>query len=97
MAVKSYVTHPTNIDRIVNKILDDDKMTPSKIKALSSVIASLKGIPLNEPNELEPSKEDQNEMMLSEEQPINMSEVTGVSIDNEKIRGVKIYKSGLPS
>ena len=90
--IKSFVTTPTNIDRVVDRILNDPKMTPAKIKALSSVIQSLKGVTVSSPNEIE---ETSNEAMLSEEQPIDISEVTGVSIDGEKARNVKIYKTGI--
>ena len=90
--IKSFVTTPSNIDRVVDRILNDPKMTPAKIKALSSVIQSLKGVSVESPNEIE---EKENEVMLSEEKPIDLSEVTGVSIDGEKPRDVKIYKTGI--
>ena len=93
MEIKSFVTTPTNIDRIVNVILSDPKMSPGKIKALSTVISALKGVSISSPNEVE-NKPEENDMMLSEEQPIDMSEVTGVSIDGETRRDVKIYKTG---
>ena len=92
--IKSFVTTPTNIDRIVDRILTDPRMTPAKIKALSSVIQALKGITVSSPNEIE---EKENEVMLSEEKPIDLSEVTGVSIDGETPRDVKIYKTGVNS
>ena len=90
--IESYVTAPSNVDRLVDKVLMDDKLTPAKIRAFASVIQAIKGIPINEPNELSPQKED-NEMMLSDEQPIDMSEVTGFSIDGEPTRKVHIYKT----
>ena len=92
--INSYVTTPTNIDKIVDRILSDPRMTPSKIKALSSVIQALKGVSSDQPSPND-VMEKENEILLSEEQPINMSEVTGVSIDGEKTRDVKIYKTGV--
>ena len=95
MAIKSYVTSPTNIDRVVDRILNDPKMTPAKIKAMSSVIQALKGIPTDAPTPNEIIDEKENEVMLSEEKPIDMSEVTGVSVDGERPRDIKIYKTGV--
>lgn len=86
------MTNPSNIDRIVEKILSDEKMTPQKIRALSQVILAIRGIPVQEPNEL-PEKKNENDMMLSEDQPLDMSEVTGVSVDGETPRKVRIYKT----
>ena len=92
----SYTTNPSIIERIADKILTDEKMSPAKIRALASIIQAVKGVPISEPNDVK-DKDDENEMMLSDESPISMSEVTGVSIDGEAPRAVKIYGTKLPT
>lgn len=89
--VKAYVTpSETNIDKIVHKLLNDGYMTPAKIKAFSYVISALKGISIQEPNEV---KGEENDKELTDEQPIDFSEVEGIQIDGQAKGKVKIYKN----
>lgn len=88
--VEAYVTSETNIDKIVHKLLNDGYMTPAKIKAFSYVISALKGIPIQEPNEIKPEVNDKE---LVEDQPFDISSVTGIQVDDQQVGKVKIYKN----
>lgn len=77
----------TLVDKVVNKLLKDN-MTPAKIKAFAFVIQSLKGISNQEPNTV---KEEKNDEEITEDKPINFSEVEGVQIDNQPREKVSIY------
>lgn len=81
-----------NIEKIVEKLLNDKYMTPAKIKAFSYVIQSLKGIPVaSEANAL---KDVENDKEMTEDQPIDFTEVEGIQIDGQKVPGkIKIYKN----
>ena len=87
---KAYVTHSTNVDKIVDKLLTDGYMTPAKIKAFSYVIGALKGISIQEPNEIKP---EENDKELTDDQPVDFSEVEGVQIEGRARGKVKIYKA----
>ena len=79
-----------SIDKIVDKLLNDQYMTPAKIKAFSYVIQALKGISVQEPNEV---KDEENDKELTEDQPLDFSEIQGIQVDSQPRGKVKIYKT----
>ena len=85
------VGHETNIDKIVDKLLNDKYMTPAKIKSFSYVIQALKGMSVQEPNK--GIDNDQNSQEFMEDKPFDLSEVEGIEIDGQKRGKVKIFKT----
>lgn len=80
----------TNTDEIVRYILKNaGKLSADKIEALSKVIGSLGDEVEPEDNNVEPNDDD-----LTEDKPIDFTEVTGVKVDNSPERKVKVYKRG---
>jgi len=83
-----------NVDLLVDKILKDGaKMTPERIEAFSKVISSLAGhnTTTHEPNAVQ---DDANAEDLSEDVPVDFSEVEGVQFGSTGTKKkVKIIKA----
>lgn len=77
-----------NADAVVKYVLGHvEELTPEKISALADVIAALGGEVEKEPNTL---KENADPNLLDEEEPVDLSKVTGIVVDGNE-RKVKIY------
>lgn len=78
-------------DKVVQYILSNaGKLTPEKIKALAEVVSAV-GKPIESgPNKIKGEEVNENEIL--ENAPFDLSDVTGVQIDGDKTRKVKIIK-----
>lgn len=85
-----YGLHMDNdlIQQVLSKTLEPN-MTPAKIKAYADVIRALKNT--NPPPEPNAVKEDKNDEDLSEDKPLNFSEITGLQVDNGPREKVNIH------
>ena len=84
-----------NIDKVIQKLLTEN-MTPAKIKSYSHVIASLKGIAVQQAPNTVPD-DTPNDPAFTEDEPFDISEVEGIQINNGtkegKIGKVTIHKN----
>ena len=79
----------SNADEIVKLIISKvDKLPADKIMALGNVIKSLGEEVIVSDNTVKM----ENDSELTEDSPIDLSEVTGIQIDNAPARKVKVYK-----
>lgn len=79
-------------DKVLEYILKNaSKLSPEKIEALSKVLDISKDIneATHEPNTI-PEVENHDDLM--EEQPVDLSDVEGISVDGRKVK-TKIYKA----
>lgn len=82
-----------NSDKIVNYLLKNaSKLKSEKIEAFGKVIGSLGGEVEKEPNSV-PLDLDPNDPTILHDRPVDMSEVTGVKVDNGKEQKIKIYSN----
>lgn len=76
------------IQQVLNKVLKDGQ-TPARIRAFAEVIKALKGTtPPPAPNAV---KAEVNDEDLSEDKPLNFSEITGLQVDNGPVQKTQIY------
>ena len=79
-----------NTDKVVNYILKNaSKLSAEKINSLSNVVKALGQEIDKEPNTV--PETDENDQELMENQPVDMSEITGVQIDDGPKKKIKVY------
>lgn len=80
----------SNTDKIVDYVLKNTaKLEADKIKALASVIKSLGGEKIQSPNKIK----DEPDEMISEDNPIDFSQVKNVQIPGMPKQKLKIYNT----
>ena len=80
---------------VINEVLafvikNAGALPADKITAFAHIISALKGHNLTPPTANQ-VQDEPNDPLLSEDTPIDVGEITGVSVEGSKPKGVKIY------